>query len=168
MKTIYRYTNIMSALNVDDAYQLQSNEIEVTTEVNQQIADCVKPAIINNQVVETATPEEIAEFEMQKEIERIKADRDKKRADGIAYYEEIDIKMHMQFAGRPAEEINPLVAETDKLVVPVMNLVKDGQWYSALMLAYETPNPTYQEVLDGFNEIKEYIATYVAENYTTE
>ncbi len=145
-----------------DDYLLKENE------TLDDLTNFVKPEIIDNLVVETATPEEIAEFDEKKRTFEFKIDRDKKRADGKSYYEEIDIKMHMQFAGRPADEINPLVAETDKLVIPVMNLVNDGQWYSALMLAYETPDPTYQEVLDGFNEIKEYIATYVAENYSTE
>ena len=112
------------------------------------------------------TQEEIDAYNAQKAFEAMQAFKQKTRLDGEAYYNEIDIKITAQLYGRPQTEVNPLVIEIDEKIMPVMNLVKDGQWYSALIKAMATPDPTSQEVLDGFNEVKAYISNYVTENYS--
>lgn len=101
----------------------------------------------------------------QKQKQQFKQFKQKLQNDGQAYYDEIDLKITMQFFGRPQAEINQLIAEVDAKIMPIMDLIKSGQWYSAMMLILSTELPTNQEVLTGFNEVKNHTTNYVQTNY---
>ncbi len=119
----------------------------------------------DNNWVESATQDEIEQHQKQKQQEQFQQFKQKLQNDGQSYYNEIDLQITMQFYGRPQIEINPLVAEVDTKIMPVMDLVKSGQWYSAMMKITTTELPNNQEVLNGFNEVKSFIINYVQENY---
>lgn len=87
----------------------------------------------------------------------------KKLSDGQSYYNEKSKEITMQLFGRPQNIVNPIVIEIDNSVTPILDKVRTGDWYSALLL--QLPQPTIQEVVDILNEVKSDIQNYVQENY---
>lgn len=115
------------------------------------------------QVVETATPEQIQKFNQAKQQEQFENFMQKKLAEGQEYYASKSKAITMQLFGRPQSEVNPIIIEIDDSITPILDKIKTGDWYSAMLL--QLPQPTIQEVVDILNEVKTDIQNYVQENY---
>ncbi|HIP35603.1 MAG TPA: hypothetical protein EYG85_01980 [Crocinitomix sp.] len=82
---------------------------------------------------------------------------------GHEYYNTKKVEITMQLFRRPQTEVNPIVAEIDVLVMPILDKVNSGDFYSAITLPLA--EPTIQEVVDIKNEVLEFATNYVTENY---
>ena len=131
------------------------------------VSGIVKPELqkVNGkwQIVETGTPAEIQAYNQAKQQEQFDQFMQKKLAEGQEYYASKSKAITMQLFGRPQNIVNPIILEIDNSVTPILDKIKTGDWYSAMLL--QLPQPTIQEVVDILNEVKTDIQNYVQENY---
>lgn len=115
--------------------------------------------------VETATPEEIAAFENQKEFETDLEFARKKKSDGQQFYEEIDARQVAMMRGKTPDEIDDLDVEYKRKILPYIEVVAGGQWWTAKRLMNNTTLPKIDIVKDLFIEVRQRIRDYVTNNY---
>lgn len=124
----------------------------------------LRPVLVNGNVVEGATSEELAEWRKQIKLDQIEKFRKQMRDLGQEFYNSIDVEVTADLYGKPASIVNPAVEQIDERIMPIMNLIKDGQWYSALVLAQKTQEPDNEIALSIWNrvllEIQNIIQTY--------
>lgn len=158
MKTIFSIDNrIISVKYETDDYLLNDNETLT------DLRDFCKPKIVHNEVIEMATPEELAKFQQAKQQEQFDDFMEKKLQDGQTYYTEKSKQITMQLFGRPQSEVNQIIIEIDASITPILDKVNTGDWYSAMIMP--TPTPTIAEVQNILNQVKSDIQSYVKENY---
>ncbi len=162
-----RFVNIDKIGNIR-GFDIQRKGYTLVEIVNfDDIITFAKPKVqkVNGkwQIVETATPEEIAQFEQSKQQEQFDAFMQKKLSDGQNYYAEKSKQITMQLFGRPQSEVNPIIIEIDASITPILDKINTGDWYSAMIM--QTPTPTIAEVQNILNQVKSDIQSYVQENY---
>ena len=116
------------------------------------------------QIVETATPEEVEEFNKDKQRAYIDQLNEKFKQDGIAYQREIKNKVTAQLVGR-ADAV-PIMREINNTVYVLLDKIAKGDWALA-MLDYQdnNNNPTIPEVVDLFNEVGQKAIEYYQNEY---
>ena len=160
-KTIFDKSDGTNWMNVDDNY-IPEGWTDIPPD-----SILLKPVWSENtsKWVEGATPEEIAAFQQQQQLEQIKQFRQKTKQDGVSFYNEVDVEVTVAFFGQPSSIVNPAVEEIDTYLMPVMNLVKEGQWYSAMIKSQQVPQLNTDIAEQLRQEITQKIAEYVRENY---
>ncbi len=129
----------------------------------------VKPkgAIKNKkwEIIETATPEEVEAYRRQKEYEQDLEFALRKKADGAQYYDEIDARLVALMKGKSDDERNDLDVEYRRKILPYIELVQSGQWWTARRMMNNTTLPKLDEIRSLFLEVRQRINDYVTENY---
>ncbi len=130
----------------------------------------IKPKINSEtkELYEGATEEEIAELKKQNKLLQMQNFLTKKKADGEAYYNEIELTLTLLLAGLPLQELVPVNNEIETKIKPLINEVKMGDWFNAYMRLWITQDYTALEsplLQDTFSEIKNKVKYYFENNY---
>ncbi len=123
----------------------------------------------NIQQVESI-PSEILLVNFEKLKNEVKNFLIKKKTDGESYFNEIELTITMELAGMLLTELMPVSGEIDTILYKPLNLIKNGDFFSAMML-FQNPStlePTIPIVLEHWENIKTYTINYFNENYPTE
>ncbi len=123
------------------------------------------PKFRNNKWVEGATPEQIKFYRRQKEYEQDLEFALRKKQDGAQYYEEIDARLVSLMKGKTDDERNALDVEYRRKILPYIELVQSGQWWTARRMMNNTTLPKLDEIRSLFLEVRQRINDYVTENY---
>ena len=165
MKILRYENNMITLVTVQDDYILHGNEIIYTEENRMKYYSKYKPAIINSQIIELAAPDEIIVFQRQKEFEQDLEFARQKKADGQQFYEEIDARQVAMMRGKTPDEIDDLDVEYKRKILPYIEVVNGGQWWTAKRLMNNTTLPKIDIVRDLFLEVRQRIRDYVTNNY---
>lgn len=106
-------------------------------------------------------PEEIqAQFDLQ-----IAEFLQKKKEDGVVFFDCMEAKVTKQLYGMERVELMALLAEMQTYLYPPLNLIRGGDFASALAL-FQTGIGTENEMIVQFwNEARSYCIRYYLENY---
>jgi len=117
------------------------------------------------EISEGATTAEIEAFRRQMEFEQDMEFARRKKEDGAAYYEEIDARLVSLMKGKTDDERNALDVEYRRKILPYIELVQSGQWWTARRMMNNTTLPKLNEIRALFLEVRQAINDYVTENY---
>lgn len=133
-------------------------EVENSLPFNDE--NFIKPIHDNGQIVEGATPEEIAE-EIQKKAKLNEKELYLKRMqDGQIMYAEISAEFRLaKLSGILSEEQHGAIEDT---LIPVRNEVLAGQWISALQ---KLENIGVSIGAELYNRLHNQISNYISNNY---
>jgi len=158
-KLVKKTKNGFDICQVSDDYQFQ-NEFETFDNHD----NLVKPDIQNNVFIETATPEEIAEFQKNQFQNQIIEYKSKWLTDGQNYYADMQNRIIFMLIGKT--NAVALMTEIKKTINPMLEQIQRGN-HSLAMLDYldGENNPTISEVVELFNEIGQYCLNYYQTEY---
>ncbi|MGV8914360.1 MAG: hypothetical protein ACOH1X_02815 [Kaistella sp.] len=119
---------------------------------------------------------EESEFILPEEMEQIFNEQIsnfliKKKEDGSKYFDEMECKITTQLFGMERTELMALLVEMQTILYPPLNLIRGGDFASALALFQQTPgtskvNVTGTEIiLSLWNEARGFTMRYYLENY---
>ena len=163
---ICRYANgFVGIMDVPDNHQFGPHEILCSENILHKLRRYVKPAIVDGEIVETATLEEIETYRRQIEFEQDMEFARRKKADGAQYYEEIDARLVALMKGKTDDERNDLDVEYRRKILPYIELVQSGQWWTARRMMNNTTLPKLDAIRALFLEVRQAINNYVTENY---
>lgn len=153
------YNGGVSFRDETDDYILKSNE--TLEKYNGQF---VKVGIEKHQYIETATPEEISEFQKTQIQTQIIEYKNKWLADGKAFYDDMQNRIVFMLIGKT--NAVALMTEIKKTINPILEQIQRGN-HALAMLDYidGENNPTIKEVIDLFNEIGQYCINYYQTEY---
>ena len=115
-------------------------------------------------LIETATPEEIAQYRQIQQLSYIEQLNEKFQADGLAYQREMKNRVTAQLVGR-ADAV-PIMREINRTVYVLLDKIAKGDWALAMLDYMDGDNnPTIQEVVDLFNEVGQKATEYYQNEY---
>jgi hypothetical protein len=125
--------------------------------------------VVTREVIDF-TPEEVDENNFSKLKEGVSKFLEKKKQDGIEYFNNFEIIITIQLAGILITELVAITNEIDTILYKPLNLIKNGDFFSAMMLFNNpaTITPTIPLVLNHWNDIKVFTQNYFLENYPQE
>jgi len=85
------------------------------------------------QWVEGASVEEIEKYIESQKVRLLEEFMRRKKEDGEIFYNEVDEQVHQELLGQPSEIVRPAVECMNIYVRPLMDFIKTGDWYSALV-----------------------------------
>ena len=151
----------ISALALDGFNPISKEEL-------QEIQSFIKPRLINQRWVEAATPEEIHQLQSTNQLDQLKYFMAKKKEDGEAYYNEIELALTIVLAGLPLQELVSVNREIEDKIKPIINEIKIGDWFNAYMKLWinqEIERPTSLLLAQTFDNIKVRVKNYFETNY---
>lgn len=95
----------------------------------------------------------------------------KKKQDGLKYFNEMECKITKRLFGMERTELMTLLVEMQTILYPPLNLIRGGDFASALAIFQTTPdtskvNETGTEIiLELWNEARGFAMRYYLENY---
>ena len=119
---------------------------------------------------------EESDYELPEEIqaqfnEQITIFLQQKKKDGSKYFDEMECKITKQLFGMERTELMGLLVEMQNILYPPLNLIRGGDFASALAIFQTTPdtskvNETGSEIiLQLWNEARGFAMRYYLENY---
>jgi hypothetical protein len=131
--------------------------------------ELIKPKLnkINGkwQVIETATPNEISAFQKQKQIEKNTQFAQLKVDAGKQYYQQIDVEVVGIMKGKTPTEIDTVDKQYRSKILPYLELVKGGNWWTARRQINNRTLPTNNEIKTLFLKVRQDIRDFVENNY---
>lgn len=128
----------------------------------------IKPKVVNGELVEGATEQEIADLETEKQMAGLKSFIKQKKIDGEKFYEEIELSVTMLLAGLPIQSLVSVNNEINEKIMPLIKTIYGGNWFDVYMGFFVentiTP-PTNTLILPYFEKIKTTTKNYFETNY---
>lgn len=117
---------------------------------------------------EGATPEQIEVQNQKISLAKVKEFLDKKRAVGEAIFNDFELRITAGLIGKPLAEVQSIVNEIDSVLYKPLNLVKTGDFASAMFLFQSMTAPSDEFVLSFWNELATQTSDFYTNNYPTE
>ncbi len=137
--------------------------------IYDDISGMVKPELkkVNGkwQIVESATPEEIAQFQQAQQQEQITNFVQVKKSDGLQYANEVDDKIAFLMNGKTLSQAENLDKEIRAKIISIVQLIRSGDWLTARNYINNRSLPKIPEVRDLFIEVRQTARDYVANKY---
>jgi hypothetical protein len=155
MKIAYNFNN---RLIVQEVSELPTFEHIVIDNIDLSVF--FNPILLNGQIVEGATPEEIAQIQMQQVLKNETEMYRKRQCDGVLAYAEISAEFRLaKLSGLLSEEQH---GQIEAILIPVRNEVLAGQWISAKQKLEEIGIVIGADL---YNRLHTQITNYINENY---
>jgi len=155
MKIAY---NLDGRLIVQEVSELPNFEHVVIDNIDLSVY--FNPIVLNGQIVEGSTIEEIAQLQMQQALKNEAEMYKKRQCDGVLAYAEISAEFRLaKLSGLLSEEQH---GQIEAILIPVRNEVLAGQWISAKQKLEEIGIVIGSDL---YNRLHTQITNYIAENY---
>lgn len=89
----------------------------------------------------------------------------KKKKDGSKYFNDLECKITTQLYGMERTELMALLVEMNNVLYPPLNLMRGGDFASAVAVFQNVPETENEMILGFWNEARMYAMRYYLENY---
>lgn len=121
-----------------------------------------------NNWIEGATAEQIEIQNQKLSLSKVREFLDNKRDAGEVIFNDFELRITAGLIGKPLTEVQIIVNEIDSVLYKPLNLVKTGDFASALFLFQSMTAPTDEFVLSFWNELVAQTSDFYTNNYPTE
>lgn len=153
----------------DYSDKIKNTQTGVIFERNQAVSDFVEYC---QWLSEENTPERVAYFEgeenehqQEMQVEAVKEFMKSKKADGYAYYSDMDLRITMSLSAIERNILFAKLSEIDNLLYPPLNKIKSGDFASALFIFSNQTPPVDEFVLNFYNEAFLFCQDYYNNKY---